>query len=236
MQSWNELVAVAQPIQLRTYLRGHCGMSARLLTRLKRQEGGIRCNGKPIRTVDLVHDGDLLELRLTDSHLLDAANREIPVAYEDAQLVVFDKPTGMPVHPSVHHQGDTLGNCFSARYPGLAFRAVNRLDRDTSGLCLCAKSAYAANQVQFCVQKRYYAVVCGILTEDGTVDAPIARAEESIILRQVSAAGREAVTHYHILGHNDRYTALALTLETGRTHCIAGGYGFRSVRPGRASR
>ena len=124
------------------------------------------------------------------------------------------------MHPSQNHYTDTLGNCFCAAYPGLACRPVNRLDRNTSGLCVFAKSAYAANQLQYHLQKRYYAVVEGVLTGSGTVSAPIAREQASIIIRCVRADGKPAVTHYRALQHNDKYTLLQLRLETGRTHQI----------------
>ena len=82
-------------------------------------------------------------------------------------------------------QGDTLGNYFAHLYPQLTFRPVNRLDRDTSGLCMIAKDALAAKLLQGCCKKVYYAAVHGDIPESGTIDAPIARERESIILRCV---------------------------------------------------
>lgn len=215
------VVDTQTPVQLGTYLRGKCGVSARLLGRLKRVPDGMTRDGVQLRSIDLVDDGDVVELRFPNDTTLDAnAALIVPVAYERAQVVVFDKPAGMPVHPSVHHRDDTLGNAFAARYPSLTFRPVNRLDSDTSGLCLVAKTAYAAQQLQHGVKKTYTALVCGTLTGGGTISAPIARAEASIIKRCVRLDGRAAVTHYTVCGTEGRYTRLRLWLETGRTHQI----------------
>jgi 23S rRNA pseudouridine1911/1915/1917 synthase len=144
----------------------------------------------------------------------------VPVVYDDEDVVVFNKPVNMPVHPSIKHQGDTLGNCFSAMYPGLTFRPVNRLDKDTSGLCVVAKNAHSANLLQSTVSKVYYAAVCGVLEGGGRINAPIGRVSESIILRQVMADGQEAVTDYDVVTTNGRYTLVKVTPITGRTHQI----------------
>ena len=211
---------LAQPCTLEQFLRNEKNVSRRLLTKLKRQNG-LWCNGKPLRSIDLVQYGDVIELRLPEVPPLVAnAVCSVPICLETADFVIYNKPSDMPVHPSQNHYTDTLGNCFCAAYPGLACRPVNRLDRNTSGLCLFAKSAYAANQLQYRLQKRYYAVVQGVITEAGTISAPIAREQASIIVRCVRADGKPAVTHYRPLRHNAKYTLLQIQLETGRTHQI----------------
>ena len=92
-------------------------------------------DGKLIRSIDMVENGDEILLRFGDDSFLEPNPAlEVPVAYESDSIIVFNKPSGMPVHPSIKHQGDTLGNKFAAMFPELTFRAVNRLDRDTSGL------------------------------------------------------------------------------------------------------
>ena len=144
----------------------------------------------------------------------------MPKVFENESLVVYDKPVGMPVHPSVKHQGDTLGNCFSADYPGVRFRPVNRLDRDTSGLCAAAKNPFAAAALQRGIEKIYYAVIQGSLKDSGTIDLPIARERDSIIRRVVRQDGQRAVTHYKAIAGNSRFTLLEIKLETGRTHQI----------------
>ena len=214
----------------------HSGVSRRLAARLKRIDGGITRNGVPIRTSDAVFPGDRIVLKSLDRTLLEANPRlEVPVVYEDGDVIVFCKPAGMPVHPSIRHQGDTLGNCFAAMLPGLTFRPVNRLDKDTSGLCAVAKSAYSANLLSGKISKVYMAVVQGTPiphnvgnshikwyeTDSGfRIDAPIGRAGDSIIRREIRGDGQQAVTNYTIVRTDGKHSLLRIGLETGRTHQI----------------
>ncbi len=208
-------------MKLGDFLGKECGISRRMLIKLKKTPGGITCLGKTIRTVDRVSQGDVIVLEWEDESTLEPnSNIRVPVAFENENVVVFNKPTGMPVHPSAGHRDDTLGNFFAYRYPGLTFRPVNRLDRDTSGLCLAAKSAPAAAALQGNIHKIYYAVAEGMISHDGVIDAPIARERESVIKRTVRADGRRAVTHYRVIGGSGKYTLLEIRLETGRTHQI----------------
>lgn len=214
------LVTCEAPMLLRTYLRGHAGLSAQMLTRLKAVPDGITCNGQHIRVVDSVRNGDRIVLHLPE-HCPHTPNSalSVPVAYESEGLVVVDKPVGLPVHPSMLHREDTLANWFAAQYPDCGFHLKNRLDRDTSGLCMIAKDAVTVHTVG-AVQKRYYALVPSGLTGSGTVDAPIARKPDSIMLRCVRADGRRAVTHYRVMQQTPRCTLLELIPATGRTHQI----------------
>ena len=210
-----------KPLTLQSFLLGKKGVSRRLLTRLKRPDKGITRNGELIRSIDTVYSGDEIILHLDDTSLLEAnGSLNVKIAFENENLVVFDKPSGMPVHPSIKHQGDTLGNYFAYVYPDMTFRPVNRLDRDTSGLCIVAKNAHAANLLQGCCEKIYFAAVHGVTDEAGTIDAPIARQRESIILRCVRDDGQPAVTHFKRLEHNEKYSLEEIHLETGRTHQI----------------
>lgn len=216
------------------YLR-RCGVSRRLVTKLKRVPMGITRCDELLKTIDTVHTGDVITLKNPDESFLEANEGLIvPIVYEDENLVIFNKPAGMPVHPSIKHQGDTLGNCFSAMYQGLTFRPINRLDKDTSGLCAVAKSAHAANVYSGKIDKVYFAVTEGkpvplkkipgiewTETEWGyCIDAPIGRAGESIIRREVREDGQRAVTNYTIINGNEKHCLVRVVLETGRTHQI----------------
>lgn len=182
---------------------------------------GITRRGELVRSIDTVFPGDEIVLRITDvTHLEPNSALNVPIVFENENLIVFDKPGAMPVHPSIKHQGDTLGNYFAHLFPDLTFRPVNRLDRDTSGLCIVAKNAHAAKLLQGSCEKVYYAAVHGVTDENGTIDAPIARQTESIILRCVRSDGQRAVTHFRRQKHNDRYSLEEIHLETGRTHQI----------------
>lgn len=148
------------------------------------------------------------------------------IVYENGSMVIFNKPAGMPVHPSAKHRDDTLGNLFAYLYPELVFRPVNRLDKDTSGLCIAAKDPHAANLLGGSCRKTYYAAVHGLTEQSGTIDAPIARQKESVILRCVRGDGRAAVTHYEKIAQTGKYSLLKIRLETGRTHQIRVHFSF----------
>lgn len=215
------VVSCNQPMILRSYLRSHAGISARLLTRLKMQRDGILCNGKPIRVIDTVQNGDILLLTLSEQpSFTEICYQDVPIVWESSELVIYNKPAGMPVHPSVRHRDDTLANVFAAHYPDCAFHALFRLDRNTSGLCAIAKSSYAAHHLQGAFQKKYYAMVAPALSDSGTVSAPIGRKEESVITRCVRTDGKNAVTHYRVLLETPQYSLVELVLDTGRTHQI----------------
>lgn len=211
-----------EPVNLQFFLQKENGVSRRLITRLKRQHMGITCEGKLIRTVDDVPPGAEVVLDITDENeIVPNSELKVPVVFENDSVIVFDKPQGMPVHPSMNHYEDTLGNYFSALYPELTFRPVNRLDRNTSGLCVVAKNQHSAARLQRAVKKVYYAVVCGRPAEkSGTIDAPIKRQTESLITRCVAPDGQRAVTHYTVVSSCEKYSFVRINLETGRTHQI----------------
>ncbi len=178
-------------------------------------------NGIQIKANDTVYNGDILVLRLEESAAF-AGNPDlqVPVIYETDSVIVYNKPVEMPVHPSAKHRGDTLANCYAAQFPTLGFHAIFRLDRNTSGLCMIAKTPRAANLLQGQIQKKYYTLVPPDFCGEGTVNAPIGRKEASVINRCVREDGRQAVTHYRTLLQAPRCTLLELTPETGRTHQI----------------
>lgn len=205
-------------VQAQVFLKSR-GISRRVLTALKRS-GGLTRGGGILRTVDAVHAGEVITLQLDGGETSVAANPELSadIVYEDEDVVVFNKPPFMPVHPSQRHHDDTLANLFAARYPGLPFRPINRLDRNTSGLCVCAKNQFAAAALSGSISKVYYAITDGTPPGD-TVDAPIGRLGDSVIERCVTPVGKPAVTHFRKIA-GERRALLRITLETGRTHQI----------------
>lgn len=199
------------------------GVSKRLIRKLKHTQNAISKNGTQIKTVDTLDIGDSVVITLSDCKMLPPnSDLHAEVLYEDEDIIVFDKPSDMPVHPSIKHYGDSLGNLFCAMYPDTSFRPLNRLDKDTTGVCICAKNAFAANCVSKSLKKVYYAVVCGRIEGKGVIDLPIARADGSIIMRHVSNEGQNAVTEYETVSSSagGRYTLLKIKLGTGRTHQI----------------
>lgn len=195
------------------------GISRRVIISLKRSGGLIR-GGAVLRTIDAVHAGEEIILRLEDERGCVAANPRLSaqIMYEDEDVVVYNKPPFMPVHPSQRHHDDTLANLFAAQFPGLPFRPINRLDRNTSGLCVCAKNQLAAAALAGSLEKVYFAVTDSAPPGD-TINAPIGRLGTSVIERCVTPEGKPAVTHFRKIA-GERRSLLRITLETGRTHQI----------------
>ena len=196
------------------------GFSHKLITKLK-HSGGLTRGGKLLRSVDTLNAGDVVCVRIEDAGAV-VPNPDIraEIVFENEDVVVFDKPHGLAVHPSIVHYSDTLGNLFAALYPESAFRPIHRLDKDTSGLCACAKNKLAASLLSTGVKKTYYAVIDGNITREGEINAPIGRSDNSIIKREVRADGQRAVTLYRPILHQNGRTLLEITLGTGRTHQI----------------
>ena len=219
-------------VQAQVFLKSR-GISRRVLTALKRS-GGLTRGGGTLRTVDAVHAGEVITLRLDGGETSVAANPELSadVVYEDEDVVVFNKPPFMPVHPSQGHYENTLANGIAWYYRNEAtpfvFRAVNRLDRDTSGLVLLAKNPYSSCVLSDAVKdhtihREYAAIVSGKPDASGTIDLPIARKAGSTIERVCDPErGETAVTHYRTFAYNKDadISFIRLLLETGRTHQI----------------
>lgn len=206
------------------YLKTVQGYSRRILTRIKQNRGDILLNGEHVRMVDPLASGDMLVVTLRQECRICAnSSLIIPIVYEDADVIVYNKPPFLPVHPSRNHLFDTLANAFCAHMgdDSSTFHPINRLDKDTSGLCVVAKNALSASLLSQSVIKEYTAVVCGkVFPLQGVIDAPIDRVDLVGIKRHVTANGQRAVTHYKVKQATDRYSLVKIRLETGRTHQI----------------
>ena len=216
-----EIAQADNGLMIKDFLKNF-GVSSALLTKLKQTENGITLNGSFAKAIEQIKTGDILEISIEcKGHMPEPSDTKIDILYEDADILVVNKPPFMPVHESRNHRGDTLSNAVSAYMKeDTAFRAVFRLDRDTSGAVLIAKHELAASKLAGKIKKDYYAVVHGKITDSGTIDLPIKRLGESIIKRCVAEDGEHAVTHYTPVKRINGKTLLKINLETGRTHQI----------------
>ncbi len=198
------------------------GVSVTLLRRLKQTENGITLNGSPARVIDRLHIGDTLCVSIENRGSMPAPSGDgICILYEDEDLLAVDKPPFMPVHESGKHRGDALSNAAASHMPeNAAFRAVYRLDRDTTGIVLIAKHELAAAKLAGNVKKDYYAIISGELSEGGVIDEPIKQISEKTTKRCCGEGGKRAVTRYEVIKHGGGLTLLKINLETGRTHQI----------------
>ena len=210
------------------------GVSRTALKRLI-DEGEVLVAGRAAKPSHKVRAGDRVEVELVAPPPLDLAPADIPldIVHEDEEIVVVNKPAGMVVHPAAGVRGGTLANALAFHFQRLSRHAgalrpgiVHRLDRDTSGLIVVAKSAFAHEHLaeQFrarTVFKSYVALVHGRLKEEaGRVEQPLARDPRHRTRMAVVRGGREAVTAWRARRTYDRFTLLDVKIKTGRTHQI----------------
>mgnify|MGYP002602173966 CR=1 FL=1 len=210
---------------VQNFLRQGCGLSWRMVVKLKRVENGITVDGVHRRSIDRVCAGQTVAVLMpTDAVRIESADIPLTVAYEDPYLLIVDKPPGLAVHPSAGKPEPTLANAvvgyFEKQGEPLSFRPVSRLDRNTSGLLPVAKSAHIAYALTGKITKTYLAIVVGELTGSGTVDQPIRVREGSCITREVGEGGKNSVTHWRALATDGSISVLRVQIETGRTHQI----------------
>jgi 23S rRNA pseudouridine1911/1915/1917 synthase len=193
--------------------------------------GRLTVAGQAVKARTLLKGGEELALDAELEVLGEAAAEAIPLAvlHADEALLVIDKPIGLVVHPGAGNRTGTLQNALLHAYPELAVlpRAglVHRLDKDTSGLLLVARTlgshaALVAALERRAVKRTYQAVCQGVLTGGGTVDAPIGRHRRERTKMAVVEGGREARTHYRVIARFRAHTHCEIELETGRTHQI----------------
>lgn len=207
------------------FLKEYAHLSTRIIRSIKFKPDGIRLNGVRARTSTLLAQGDLLTLRLDDAPGESVPTpMELAILYEDEDLLVVDKPAGLAMHPTHNHPRGTLINGVIAyrlaRGEAPEVHAVGRLDKNTSGVCVCALNRYAASRLNGRAGKVYLAIVEGIYTGSGVIDAPIIRPDPMKTLRAVGEGGQRAVTRWESLGTGRGLSLLRIELETGRTHQI----------------
>ncbi|MBB6175867.1 23S rRNA pseudouridine1911/1915/1917 synthase [Anoxybacillus tengchongensis] len=199
------------------------------------KEGHVLVNGKAVKPNYKCHIDDEVIISIPDPEPLDVEPEPIPldIYYEDADVLVVNKPRGMVVHPAPGHMHETLVNALLAHCQDLSGingvlrpGIVHRIDKDTSGLLMVAKNDLAheslVNQlVNKTVTRKYVAIVHGVIPHDyGTIDAPIGRDPRDRQSMAVVENGKEAVTHFRVLERFEHYTFVECQLETGRTHQI----------------
>ncbi len=207
------------------YLRSEARLSSRLVNTLKRVPDGITLNGEHIRTIDKLHEGDKLSVNIPDDEKTAVPdNIPLDIIYEDDDILVIDKPAGLAMHPTHNHIEGTLANGVSSYFlkkgENVAFRAVGRLDKGTSGIVVCALNKYSASALSGKIQKTYYAVVGGKYEGEGEISAPIIRPDPLKTVRAVGEGGDKAVTYWKSLWTDGEISLLEIKLGTGRTHQI----------------
>ncbi len=198
-------------------------------------EGIVKVNGEAVKAKYKVKAGDVVEIIVPEAEPLDviAENLDLEIVYEDADVLVVNKPKGMVVHPAPGHMTGTLVNGLmyhctdlsginGIMRPGI----VHRIDKDTSGLLMVAKNDKAHESlveqlVNKTVTRKYTALVHGHIAHDkGTIDAPIGRDQKDRQKQAVVDKGKHAVTHFQVIERFGDYTLVECRLETGRTHQI----------------
>lgn len=219
---------------VKSFLRRGCGVSARLLAKLKRVENGITADGIKVRSIDRIRAGQKVVLKLPeDSVYLEGADIPLDIVYEDEDILVIDKPAGIAVHPSAGVVQPTIAEAavayFNSKGKTCKFRPVSRLDRNTSGLLLAAKNPHAAHLLGLQIgksagsghiTKEYLAVVQGRLEGKGTIEQPIRIKPGHGIMREVGEGGKYCLTRWESLAADDQLSLIKAVIETGRTHQI----------------
>lgn len=220
-------------LRIEQYLRRK-GYSGQNLAEIKRMPKSVLVNGEHYYMKQKLNTGDHLSIHICEtkcSEKIPPVQIPLDIVYEDEDIIVINKPAGMPIHPSLNNYMNSMANALAWYYQELGkpfiFRCCNRLDRDTSGLTVVAKHLVSGNILSDMVRRRdihreYLAIVRGhVSPEAGTINAPLARKPGTIIERTVDwEQGETAITHYRLVEERNGHSLISLRLETGRTHQI----------------
>ncbi len=215
-------------------LRKSLGLSGTVIRRMKFLDDGITLDGARVFTSVVAREGQILSALVGDVSRrsgIPSLPGPLDIVYEDADLFIINKAPGVTAHPGPGHWADSLGNYVLAHYDNQGdtatdFHPVHRLDKGTSGLMVVAKHAHSQEVLKNSLHtpqfRRIYLAVCEGRPDpaSGTIDAPIGRADDSLIARAVRPDGQEARTHYELLSSAHGRSLLRLELDTGRTHQI----------------
>jgi len=218
--------------KVKQVLKSRLMMSERLIKKLK-YDNNILVNGIPRFVNYVVSEGDVLEAHIDlVEDALDIIPEDIPIdiIYEDDSIIAINKQAGIVVHPTFSHPSGTIANAimFYLLNKGVSkkIRPVSRLDRNTSGVIIFAKNPYVQQAlVRLMSEKKYIKEYIGVVhgtveSSKGTIDMPIDRKPDSIMLRHVCESGYRSITHYSVIEYLNAATLLKFDLETGRTHQI----------------
>ena len=208
--------------------------SGQNLSEIKRMPKSILVNGVHYYMRQELSKGDHLQVRICEtknSEKIPPTNLPLDIIYEDEDLLVLNKPAGMPIHPSLNNSTNSMANAlayyFQSQGKPFIFRCCNRLDRDTSGLTIVSKHLVSGSILSDMtkyreVHREYLAIARGSVTpSEGTIQAPLGRKGGTIIERTVDwEHGEDAVTHYKVVKEANGHSLVSLRLETGRTHQI----------------
>lgn len=210
------------------------GFSLKNMTLLKKMPGNTLLNGEFVHLKERLALGDHLRIHIREqesSKKIPPVKLPLDIIYEDQDILVINKPAGMPIHPSQNNYENSMANAlawyFKEKDQAFIFRCANRLDRDTSGLTIVSKHMLSGNRISTMtanrqIHREYLAISRGpVIPKEGMIDAPLARKGTSIVEREVNfQTGERAVTHYQLVEERNGHSLLRLVLETGRTHQI----------------